>query len=222
MNKKIIGIVVCTLLIATTVPTYIAVNVKENNTNVMEEDFPEIYTLPMSPGNYFKHMFFDREIRSYRLHIPPSYDGSKPVPLLFVFHGCPSGALAMMLMTELNKKADEEGFIVVYPNGHLDIPYILYWVKELGPMTLILGFRYWNFWDFIDTKVDDIGYFEKLLVELQNTLNVNSSRIYVTGTSGGGFMSYRLGAEFSDIIAAIAPSSGSIARAWKRMRTVTT
>lgn len=34
--------------------------------------------------------------------------------------------------------------------------------------------------------------------------------IYVTGISNGGIMSYRLGAELSDIFAAIAPVAGSI------------
>lgn len=216
MKKKILGIFVTMLLITTALPVYGGVYESESNTIMIEDDTREVKKLSMSPGNHFKFMFFGWEIRSYRLHIPPSYDGTTPMPIVFVYHGCPSGSLPMMVMTKLNEKADEEGFIVVYPNGHIDIPYILFWMKEFGVINrLILGFRYWNFWDFIDTNVDDVGYFQALLEKLQTTLNVNSSRIYVTGMSGGGMMSYRLGAEFSDIIAAIAPSSGSIGgRSW--------
>ncbi len=220
MKKKIIGIFLCMLLISTALPVYGAVSVNESKTIMIEEGTQEVKKLSMSPGTHFKFMFFDKGIRSYRLHIPPDYDGTKPMPLVFAYHGCPSSSFVMMAMTALNKKSDEEGFIVVYPNGNLDIPYILFWIKELGVINrLLLGLRYWNFWDFID--VDDVGYFQALIEKLQTTLNINSSRIYVTGHSGGGFMSYRLGAEFSDIIAAIAPAAGTIGgRTWYRYKDV--
>ncbi len=49
-----------------------------------------------------------------------------------------------------------------------------------------------------------------MIEELQFTYNIDSGRIFVTGHSNGGMMTYRLGAELSDIVAAIAPVAGTI------------
>ena len=109
----------------------------------------------------------------------------------------------------MNAEADEEGFIVVYPNGHT------YWrdftILQLSLMNLIYFGRwgyFWNCWDF--DNVDDVGFIRTLIEKLQTTLVINSSRIYITGLSWGAIMTYRLGAELSDIVAAIAPVAGSI------------
>jgi len=198
--KKIIGIFIVTLLIGTIIPVYGSLVERENSL-----DKPIIL-----PGNHLKFMVFNGVLRSYRLHIPSSYSGTEPVPLLLVLHGNPAGSLSMMVMTELNDKADEEGFIVVYPNGQANKTKFSIVLDYYGSLlkTLIFGFYFWNCWDF--AEVDDVAFIGALFEELQGNLMIDSSRIYVTGFSGGGMMSYRLGAEFSDIIAAIAPCSGVI------------
>ena len=43
-------------------------------------------SLMLPPGTHLKFMFFDGEIRSYRIHIPTGYDSSNPVPLVFNLH----------------------------------------------------------------------------------------------------------------------------------------
>lgn len=54
--------------------------------------------------------------RAYRIHVPSSYEGKSPVPLLFCFHGGGGNAEigSAMGFTPLSEK---EGFIVVYPEG---------------------------------------------------------------------------------------------------------
>jgi polyhydroxybutyrate depolymerase len=78
-------------------------------------------------------------IRSYRFYIPSSYDNINPIPLVFVLHGYPANSKDIMLGTELNDKADEEGFIAVYPNGGTDISTFLYY---------LINFGIWGFWGF--------------------------------------------------------------------------
>jgi polyhydroxybutyrate depolymerase len=107
-------------------------------------------------------------------------------------------------MTEFSKKADEKGFIVVYPNAKL-MPYnpqsgekYVYdfnygWIPSLG-------------WKYID----DIGFIRALIDKMKKEYTINSSRIYVTGFSAGGEMSHSIGAYLSDEVAAIAPVSGTI------------
>merc|ERR1712048_935361 len=56
--------------------------------------------------------------------------------------------------------------------------------------------------------VDDIGFIDALLDELEATYCIDRSRIYVTGYSNGGMMTQRLGCELNHRLAAIAPQHG--------------
>ncbi len=192
MKNKFIGICICMLLITTCVVPVCGVI-----------DESTVKKSSISPGDYLRFMFFGMRLRSYRIHVPPSYDGSNPMSLVVVLHGFGSCAKAM-LSVGMNEKADEEGFIVVYPNGHT--------YKLVDHLWSLLYGGHWGFiydtWDF-DT-VDDVGFIRTLIEKLQKTLEINSSRLYITGFSGGAGMTYRLGAELSDLIAAIAPVAGSI------------
>jgi polyhydroxybutyrate depolymerase len=162
-----------------------------------------------STGDHFRYLMFDGRIRSYQIHIPPLYDGIDPVPVVIVLHGHPSWCMDPKFFTGLDKKSDEEGFIVVYPNGHLAPPLerIIIFFNTLFPTA-----RLWNCWDYCD--IDDVGFIRALINHLDTKLNINSSRIYITGISGGGMMTYRLGSDLSDIVAAIAPVAGSIGGIW--------
>ncbi|OYT28438.1 hypothetical protein B6U98_05085 [Thermoplasmatales archaeon ex4572_165] len=167
----------------------------------------------MKPGDYVNYIYVDGRIRSYRLHIPPSYENDESMPLVLVLHGIGVGSNAKNLQSycDMDKKADEEGFITVYPNGemlrlsaHYNRPIAL--LRDLFYM--LTSSREWNRWD--DNSIDDVGFINDLLDDLETIVNVNSSRIYITGISGGGMMAYRLGSELSHRIAAIAPIAGSI------------
>jgi len=196
MKNKIIGIFVCMLLITTCVLP-VCGTLSEST----------IKKSSVSPGDYLKVMFFGNRLRSYRIHVPPNYDGSNPMPLVVVLHGHPDNAVHIQSIG-MNAEADEKGFIVVYPNGHT---YSIQW----SLMNLIYFGRwgyFWNCWDY--DNVDDVGFIRTVIETLQSTLVIDSSRIYVTGLSGGGFMTYRVGAELSDILAAIAPVAGTIGGIW--------
>lgn len=165
----------------------------------------------ISPGDYVRFLMNDGILRSYRLHIPPGYNGEKPVPLVIVLHG--AGTLCNSYVAQkvynFDSKADEEEFITVYPNGErmhrwyfFNVPFPLFELWELMTFS-----RTWNFWDY--NSFDDVGFIQNLIAHLQNILNINSSRIYIAGHSGGAMMTHRLGAELTGL-AAIAPVSGSI------------
>jgi polyhydroxybutyrate depolymerase len=167
----------------------------------------------ITPGDHFRFIMVDGRIRSYQIHIPHTYNGKEPVPLIISLHGHTGGWPELKFGTKLDEKSDEEGFIVVYPTGHLAplLERILLFVNTLMP-TLHLWGHLWNCWDYCD--IDDVGFIRFLINHLDSTLNIDSSRIYITGMSGGGMMTYRLGADLSDIVAAIAPVAGSIGGIW--------
>ena len=150
------------------------------------------------PGDYLRFMFHDFRIRSYRIHIPDSYNGKEPVSLMIALHGGGGRSKTMLSKTNINEKSDEKGFIAVYPNG----------------ICRLLPLRTWNVGFCcglaLEKDIDDVGFIEKLLGKLQLQFNIDPSKIFVTGHSNGGMLAYRLGSELSDIIAAIAPVAGTI------------
>ena len=61
----------------------------------------------------------------------------------------------------------------------------------------------------MENNIDDIGFISALLDYLIDNYPIDNKRIYATGISNGGMMSYRIGAELSDRIVAIAPVAAS-------------
>jgi poly(3-hydroxybutyrate) depolymerase len=57
---------------------------------------------------------------------------------------------------------------------------------------------------------DDAGFLRQLIVNLTDEYNVNPDMVYVTGMSSGAQMAERVGVEISDLVAAIAPTSGQM------------
>jgi polyhydroxybutyrate depolymerase len=155
--------------------------------------------LDIEPGDYTYHILHDGQLRDYRVHVPPSLSSDKP-PVVIVMHGGLGNSIIMEKMTSFSEKADMEGFLVVYPNG-----------------TSIRGrpeSRVWNSGHCcgiaLEQNVDDVGFIREVIEALKINYSINPSRVYITGFSNGAMMTYRLGAELSDIVAAIAPVSGTI------------
>ncbi|MCY1081674.1 alpha/beta hydrolase family esterase [Archangium lansingense] len=61
---------------------------------------------------------------------------------------------------------------------------------------------------FANPRVDDVAFVDAMLADLDTRLCLDTKRIYATGLSNGGFLSYRLACERAGQIAAIAPVAG--------------
>ena len=72
---------------------------------------------PLAPGDHTRTLATGGRTRSYIVHVPPKYDPKQPTPVVLAFHGAMTNASIMALSSGLSTKADEAGFIVVYPNG---------------------------------------------------------------------------------------------------------
>ena len=151
---------------------------------------------PLKPGDHTRSLDVDKRTRSYIVHVPPGYDGKKPIPVVLAFHGGGSNAEQMVRFCGLNEKADKEGFLVVYPNG-------------TGRLEKLLTFNGGNCCGYaMNQKVDDVAFTRALLDDLAKVAKVDPKRVYATGMSNGAIMAYRLASELSDRIAAIAPVAG--------------
>ncbi len=147
-----------------------------------------------APGDTAHSLVYDGIERTYVLHIPASYDATRPTPLVLAFHGIALDAEEMIRISGLSEQADTSGFIVAYPNG-------------TG------GNKSWNgghcCGEAAKNNVDDVGFTRALIDELTASLNIDPQRVYATGFSNGAIMVYRLACELSDRIAAIGPVSAT-------------
>jgi poly(3-hydroxybutyrate) depolymerase len=71
----------------------------------------------VAPGDNVRNIEFNGMNRTYSVHVPPQYDSKKPTPVVLIYHGALTNRDIMSAFTGLNKKADEAGFLAVYPNG---------------------------------------------------------------------------------------------------------
>jgi polyhydroxybutyrate depolymerase len=152
----------------------------------------------LGPGDHLRDIKVAGHTRSYLVHVPPQYDRNRPTPVVLAFHGAGTNAAIMARYCGLNAKSDQAGFIVVYPNGTG-----LGNVLQVFNVGLFAG-------PLAEHLPNDIEFVGKLLDELPALVNVDRRRIFATGISNGGMMCYRLAADMSDRIAAIAPVAGAL------------
>ncbi len=152
-------------------------------------------------GDYTFNMKHGGLERMYRVHVPRSYVPGKPVPLVFALHGG-GGNMDYQATDEyygLISKSEREGFVAVFPNGYSRL--------RSGK------FATWNAGNCCggarDANADDVGFIREVVADVTRRVSVERSRIYATGMSNGGLMSYRLACEMSDVFSAIAPVAGT-------------
>ncbi len=153
---------------------------------------------PLKPGLHERTVKLNEHDRSYLVYVPPSYDANRPTPVVLCYHGAATNGAITIALTGLNKKADEAGFIVVYPDGTSRNGFLFTW--NAGGMPSQVE----------ESKRDDVKFTALVLDDLATVVHTDSCRDLATGSSNGGMMCHRLGVELSDRIAAIAPVAGTL------------
>ena len=153
------------------------------------------FTLPISAQQTINgSIIHDGIQRDYILYIPANYDNITQVPLVLNFHGFGSNASEQLLYGDFRAIADSEGFLLVHPEG-----------------TFLNGNQHWNVGNFtIGSTTDDVGFAEALIDELANAYAIDVDRVYATGMSNGGYMSFLLACQLSEKIAAVASVTGAM------------
>lgn len=152
-------------------------------------------------GDYTFSLRQDGLSRQYRVHVPAGYTPDKPVAMLLSLHG---GGGNMNYQADdqyygLISKADSAGFVAVFPNGYSRL--------RSGKLAT------WNAGICCgaarDKSIDDVGFLRAVVRDVQARMNIDSQRIFASGMSNGGMMSYRLACEMADTIKAIASVAGT-------------
>jgi polyhydroxybutyrate depolymerase len=137
--------------------------------------------------------------RHYLLLVPASYDGTKAVPLVFVFHGKNNDGAMMYKGNTFVTQAEARGIIAVFPDG-LD--------------------HQWNGGRVRPTsrdevRSDDIAFVSAMIDELSAHYRIDPKRIDAIGSSNGAIFCDTLAARLPERIAAIAPVNGALGEAIK-------
>jgi len=149
--------------------------------------------------NFIEHSGLNRE---YLLYIPPNIDNRENLPVIFNFHGYLGQAEQFFNQTDLVEIADNNGVVLVYPQGS-DLP---------------VGASHWNAapsssssTSFVNkSSTDDIGFFKALLDEINQNNIIDLNRVYVIGYSNGGMFSHFLACNTENIIAAVGDVAGTM------------
>lgn len=123
----------------------------------------------------------DGKTRSYWVYHPEEPPRG-PMPLVMMFHGANGSGLGMSNALQFNQIAEEEGFIVAYPNALVGN-----WAEGCGC----------NNADRL--KVKDMEFVERIIGRMSRNFAVDEERVFGVGFSQGGLFAGRLGCEASDL-----------------------
>jgi polyhydroxybutyrate depolymerase len=144
------------------------------------------------PGESTHEIRVGDTTRTYRVYVPSS-PPRKRVPVVVVLHGGFGTGAGAARQGSWDAAAEEHGFLEVAPDG--------------------LG-RAWNAGGCCGrparTQLDDVGFVLAVLDDIGATVDIDPKRVYATGLSNGGMMSYRLGCDASTRFAAIAPVGATV------------
>jgi polyhydroxybutyrate depolymerase len=142
----------------------------------------------LAPGESNETVHVGSVTRSYILHVPPSYTGATPVPLVIDWHPILTSATFERSNSGYAAKADAEGFIVAFPEG-----------TDTA----------WNIGECCTSSrdVDDLGFARALVAAISARGCVDQKRIYSVGYSMGGGMTMHLACNEADLFAAFAPAA---------------
>ncbi|USD64039.1 PHB depolymerase family esterase [Vibrio sp. SCSIO 43136] len=149
-----------------------------------------------SPEHVKHYLKIDGLERSFYLYQPEANVETKKPALVMVLHGGGRGdGETPSKYFGFNQLADKHGFIVVYPNG-VDA----FWRDGRG----------YTHRGKSQGQVDDVSFIRQLIDHLALNFSIDISKVYLTGISNGGMMSFRLACEIPQYFAAIAPIASNM------------
>ena len=149
---------------------------------------------PQAPGSFETHEFSNRAgSRAYKLYVPAGACEA-PRPVVVMLHGCTQSADDFATGTQMNRLADEHGFLVVYPEqpSHANMSKCWSWFKpqdqqrDTGEPSLIAG----------------------IVREVASRHDADLRRVFVAGLSAGAAMAVVLGETYPELFAGVGVHSG--------------
>jgi len=134
--------------------------------------------------------------RKFYFHVPKHLIHNSK--LIFVLHGSTMTATQMQLVTghQFDKIADEkEDSIIVYPQG-----YKKYW-NDCRKSALTESKK---------SNLDEVLFFQEMISFFENNYQIDSSKVFITGFSNGGHMTFKLAMEHPSLFKGYAVISANL------------
>ncbi len=128
--------------------------------------------------------------RTYVLHVPAAYDGTRAVPLVLDFHGVGGTGTTEAASSPYPAQTDPAGVIMAFPDG----------LK--GPAGTA-----WNVGPCCVANVDDVGFARAVVADAGQAACIDLDHVYAVGVLTGGGMAYYLACQAADVFAAAAPAA---------------
>ena len=135
----------------------------------------------LRPGDHQYTTMVDRSQRHFEIHVPPNYDGSKPIPVMVMMPGMGGSIEQMKHETGMNGMADQRGFAVVYTEA---LP---------KPFPGSFGYIQSNSWNLDhgsltdkNKSYDDLDYMREVERQVGQHVKVDKAAQYIVGFSEGG------------------------------------
>ena len=133
--------------------------------------------------------------RFYYLYQPSNLDTNSSIAVLFALHGYGSSAMTHYNYTNYEPIANANNFIVVYPQG-----------TTSGGLN-----THWNNGGWTSkSTAKDIEFIDTVIDLLKEKISIDETRIYSSGMSNGGYMSYHLACNLDNTFAAVVSVTGSM------------
>lgn len=136
-------------------------------------------------------LVFGGETRRYTQFVPETH-GAAPLPLIVALHGRTGNGESMAELTGFDTLAEREDVVMLYPDG------------LNGEWSYVRGIP-----GYPADLPDDVLFLERLIEKVSAETSIDSTRIYVTGFSNGGFMAERLACDAPERYAAFASVSAA-------------
>jgi polyhydroxybutyrate depolymerase len=152
-------------------------------------------------GDHLLAISWEGSRRRYWVHVPAKSAPGEPLPAVFMLHGTGVSARWTMSETGWSHKADTANFLAVFPEG---LP-----TKADGLPDFYQNPRFWRTGLSKSAAAGghegDVGFIAAIIDDLSAAGRLDTNRVYVAGFSNGGAMTFQLGADLADRLAAIAP-----------------
>lgn len=132
--------------------------------------------------------------RTYKIYVPTGYESGSKTPLVVMLHGCTQDPDQFAAGTRMNRVAEREGFIVIYPRQDA-------------------AYNSSKCWNWFEPAHQSRGRGEPALIsgmvnDVKRGYAIDEDRVYAAGLSAGGAMTVILGATYPDVFAAINVGAG--------------
>lgn len=129
-------------------------------------------------ADYVFSLRYNDLTRTYKVHVPPSYNEKVPTPAVLYLHGG-GGSLRAAYKDGMDKASDKFGFILVVPAGTGPVPdRLLTWNggewKTDRKTEKCCGYA-------AEHNSDDVGFISKVIDEVKGRFTVDKKRVYAAG-----------------------------------------